>query len=136
MIYLFGMKKVRVIYQSYIFQNGHINKINVDEIGYAKEEDNKVTLSFVDTSNNEKVKTTFILEEKDVCIIRGNTILKFGLHEKYLCNYQTEYGSIELETYLKSYLKLGSQVAINYELLMNNESIGKYVVKISYKEMN
>ena len=130
------MKKVRIIYESHIFQNDYVNKVNVDEIGYVSEDFGKTTLSFVDTSNDEKVKTTFVYEEDEVCIIRGNTILKFGLHNKYVCNYQTEYGSIELETYLKKYLKLGNQFVINYELLMNGESIGKYVVKMSYKEMN
>ena len=130
------MKKVRIIYESHIFQNDYVNKVNVDEVGYVTIDNDKVALSFTDTSNDEKVKTTFIYEEDEVCIIRGNTILKFGLNNKYVCSYQTEYGSIELETYLKKYLKLGNQFVINYELLMNGESIGKYVVKMSYKEMN
>ena len=136
MVYLFGMKKVKIKYISHIFQNEHIDKIEVEEIGYVDTSNEKITLSFVDTSNEIKEKTTFILSEDEISIIRGNTILKFGVNQKYKCQYKTEYGSLELETKLKKYFKLGNEYVINYELLIDNESIGKYVIKLSYKELN
>lgn len=136
MIYLVSMKKVRIKYISHIFQNGHIDKIEVEENGYVESSDDKITLNFIDTSNDTKEKTTFIFLEDEINIIRGNTILRFNKNQKYVCQYNTEYGSIELETKLKKYFRLGNEYVINYELFMNNESIGKYIIRLSYKELS
>lgn len=136
MIYLVSMKKVRIKYISHIFQNGHIDKIEVEENGYVETLDDKITLNFIDTSNDTKEKTTFIFLEDEINIIRGNTILRFNKNQKYICQYNTEYGSIELETKLKKYFRLGNEYVINYELFMNNESIGKYIIRLSYKELS
>lgn len=136
MIYLVSMKKVRIKYISHIFQNGHIDKIEVEENGYVESSDDKITLNFIDTSNDTKEKTTFIFLENEINIIRGNTILRFNKNQKYVCQYNTEYGSIELETKLKKYFRLGNEYVINYELFMNNESIGKYIIRLSYKELS
>ena len=130
------MKKVRIKYISHIFQNGHIDKIEVEENGYVESSDDKITLNFIDTSNDTKEKTTFIFLEDEINIIRGNTILRFNKNQKYVCQYNTEYGSIELETKLKKYFRLGNEYVINYELLIDNESIGKYIIRISYKELS
>lgn len=136
MIYLVSMKKVRIKYISHIFQNGHIDKIEVEENGYVESSDDKITLNFIDTSNDTKEKTTFIFLEDEINIIRGNTILRFNKNQNCKCQYNTEYGSIELETKLKKYFRLGNEYVINYELFMNNESIGKYIIRLSYKELS
>lgn len=136
MIYLVGMKKVRIKYISHIFQNRHIDKIEVEEDGYVETSDKKITLSFIDSSNETKEKTTFIFLDDEMSIIRGNSILEFNKNQNCKCQYKTEYGSMELETKLKKYFRLGNEYVINYELLIDNESIGKYIIRISYKELS
>lgn len=130
------MKKAVIKYISHIFQNEHIEKIEMEENGEVEVSENKVTLSFTNTIEDQKVKNTFIFEENKVTIIRNLSILKFGIDERYKCKYETEYGSLMLETRLKKYLKLGNEFVINYELSIDNESIGSYVVRVSYKEMS
>lgn len=133
---MFGMKKVVIKYISHIFQNEHIEKIELEENGYVEESEGKVTLNFTSAGENKKVNNSFIFEESQITIIRDLSILKFGLNERYKCKYETEYGSLMLETKLKKYLKLGNEFVINYELNIDNESIGSYVVRVSYKEMS
>ena len=64
-----------------------------------------------------------------------NYILKFNLDKIIDCKVNTEYGSISYKTKLKKYLKLPNTFVINYELLMDKESVGSYVIKISYEEV-
>ena len=129
------MKKVKINYVSHVFQNRHIDKIEQTVIGNLLISNDATTLSFIDNSNNQNELTEFVLKEKSISIKRSNYILQFEENKILECEHKTEYGSLILQTRLKKYFKLFNHFVINYELLINDESIGKYIIKISYEEM-
>lgn len=135
MIYLLSMKKVKVRYESYVFQNGHIDKMTSEQSGNLSIIDNDVSISFIDNSKNQKELTEFIFKEREISIKRNNYVLHFDLDKMIECGHKTDYGSLMLKTKLKKYFRLSNHFIINYELLIDEESIGSYIVKISYEEM-
>ena len=126
------MKKVRVNYESHIFIDEHIDKFKEEIMGSLEKNENETIISFL---TNNKELTKFIFQEQNVTIQRENYTLRFNPNKIIDCKVKTEYGSITYRTRLKKYLKLPNIFVINYELLMDNESIGSYVVKISYEEV-
>lgn len=126
------MKKVKIKYESHIFQNEYVDKYQEEIIGNLDKNDLETTISFL---TNEKELTKFIFQERNVLLYRENYILKFNLDKIIDCKVNTEYGSISYKTKLKKYLKLPNTFVINYELLMDKESVGSYVIKISYEEV-
>ena len=127
-----SMKKVKVKYESHIFQEDNVDKFIDTTIGEVNEEGNQI--SFLLTQDNVKELVTFIYAEDKVMIQRKNYTLTFIENELVECENNTEYGVITLHTRLKKRLRLENQFVINYELLIGNDSIGSYVIKISYEE--
>jgi len=136
MIYFFSMKKVKIKYESYIFQEEHIDRFNEEIIGELFINHDGVNISCLLNTSEGKEKTIFTFQDECVLIKRENFTLIFDLNKMIECENKTQYGTILLVTKLKKYLKLDNQYVINYDLLINDESIGSYVVKISYEEMN
>ena len=126
------MKKVKVNYESHIFIDEHIDKFKEEIMGSLEKNENETIISFL---TNNKELTKFIFQEQNVTIQRENYTLRFNPNKIIDCKVKTEYGSITYSTRLKKYLKLPNVFVINYELLMDNESIGSYVVKIGYEEV-
>ena len=126
------MKKVKVNYESHIFIDEHIDKFKEEIMGSLEKNENETIISFL---TNNKELTKFIFQEQNVTIQRENYTLRFNPNKIIDCKVKTEYGSITYSTRLKKYLKLPNVFVVNYELLMDNESIGSYVVKIGYEEV-
>ena len=126
------MKKVKVNYESHIFIDEHIDKFKEEIMGSLEKNENETIISFL---TNNKELTKFIFQEQNVTIQRENYTLRFNPNKIIDCKVKIEYGSITYRTRLKKYLKLPNVFVINYELLMENESVGSYVVKIGYEEV-
>ena len=126
------MKKVKIKYESHIFQNEYVDKYQEEIFGNLDKNELETTISFL---TNVKELTKFVFQERNVLLYRENYILKFNLDKIIDCKVNTEYGSISSKTKLKKYLKLPNTFVINYELLMDKESVGSYVIKISYEEV-
>ena len=135
MIYLFSMKKVKIKYESHIFQNEYIDKMIEESIGNLSESEDEVILSFMITQENIKELVSFIYSEEKVEIKRSNYSLIFKENQMIECDHNTEYGVIKLRTKLKKKLRLGNQFVINYDLFIGNDNIGSYIIKISYEEV-
>lgn len=136
MLYLISMKKVKIKYESYIFQEEHVDRFNEETFGEIFINDDVIELSCSLNSSEGKEKTIFTFKEDFISIKRSSYTLKFKKNELLECENKTQYGSIIFTTKLKKYLKLGNQFVVNYELLIGKDSIGSYVLKISYEEMN
>ena len=132
MIYYLSMKKVKIKYESHIFQEEHIDKYQEEILCNLEKKENETVISFL---TNEKELTKFVFQERNILLYRENYTLKFNLDKIIECKVNTEYGSISYKTKLKKYLKLPSSFVINYELLMGKDSVGSYVIKISYEEV-
>lgn len=130
------MKKIKIKYESHIFQEENIERYYEEVIGELTKTEKEIYISCMLGSLTDKEKTLFIFKEDGVNIKRDNYLLEFDLNKLIECENRTQYGNIMMTTKLKKYLKLDNQFIINYELLIGNESIGSYVVKVSYEEMN
>ena len=129
------MRKVKIKYESHIFQDEYIDHYKEEVVGDLKKNENEVILNCFLSSSTDKEKTTFIFKEDEICIKRVNYTLLLKKDENVEFETKTEYGSIMFVTRLKKYLILANKYVVNYELLIGNESAGSYVLKISYEEV-
>lgn len=136
MLYLISMKKVMVKYESYIFQNEHVDRFSEETSGELIKENDYTKIVCLLKSETGKEKTIFCFKDDSVTIERPNYVLEFNKSKMIEFENKTEYGSIMFVTKLKKYLKLDNQFVINYELFIGDDSVGSYVLKISYEEMN
>ena len=136
MLYLISMKKVMIKYESYIFQNEHVDRFSEETTGELIQENGFVKIICLLNSEAGKEKTIFWFKEDSIIIERPNYVLEFDKSKMIEFENKTEYGSIIFITKLKKYLKLDNQFVINYELFIGEDSVGSYVLKISYEEMN
>lgn len=135
MIYLFSMKKVKIKYESHIFQEDYVDRFKEELVGDLIENDKEIVLSFIINQEDSKELVTFIYSDDKVEIKRSNYTLLFKENQMIECDHNTEYGVIKLITKLKKRLRLDNQIVINYELFIGNGSIGSYIIKVSYEEV-
>lgn len=135
MIYLFSMKKVKIKYESHIFQEDYVDRFKEELVGDLIENDKEIVLSFIINQEDSKELVTFIYSDDKVEIKRSNYTLLFKETQMIECDHNTEYGVIKLITKLKKRLRLDNQIVINYELFIGNGSIGSYIIKVSYEEV-
>ena len=135
MIYLFSMKKVKIIYESHIFQEDYVDRFKEELVGDLIENDKEIVLSFIINQEDSKELVTLIYSDDKVKIKRSNYTLLFKENQMIECDHNTEYGVIKLITKLKKRLRLDNQIVINYELFIGNGSIGSYIIKVSYEEV-
>ena len=129
------MKKVRINYESHIFQEEHIDHYKEEVIGELEIIQDEVRLHCLLSSLEGKEETTFIFKENEISIKRKNYELLLSKGKTLNFENNTEYGSIVFTTKLKKYLILANNYVVNYELFIGNDSIGSYVLKISYEEV-
>lgn len=135
MIYLFSMKKVKIKYESHIFQEDYVDRFKEELVGDLIENDKEIVLSFIINQEDSKELVTLIYSDDKVEIKRSNYTLLFKENQMIECDHNTEYGVIKLITKLKKRLRLDNQIVINYELFIGNGSIGSYIIKVSYEEV-
>ena len=135
MIYLFSMKKVKIKYESHIFQEDYVDRFKEKLVGDLIENDKEIVLSFIINQEDSKELVTFIYSDDKVEIKRSNYTLLFKENQMIECDHNTEYGVIKLITKLKKRLRLDNQIVINYELFIGNGSIGSYIIKVCYEEV-
>lgn len=135
MIYLFSMKKVKIKYESHIFQEDYVDRFKEELVGDLIENDKEIVLSFIINQEDSKELVTLIYSDDKVKIKRSNYTLLFKENQMIECDHNTEYGVIKLITKLKKRLRLDNQIVINYELFIGNGSIGSYIIKVSYEEV-
>lgn len=135
MIYLFSMKKVKIKYESHIFQEDYVDRFKEKLVGDLIENDKEIVLSFIINQEDSKELVTLIYSDDKVEIKRSNYTLLFKENQMIECDHNTEYGVIKLITKLKKRLRLDNQIVINYELFIGNGSIGSYIIKVSYEEV-
>ena len=135
MIYLFSMKKVKIKYESHIFQEDYVDRFKEELVGDLIENDKEIVLSFIINQEDSKELVTLIYSDDKVKIKRSNSTLLFKENQMIECDHNTEYGVIKLITKLKKRLRLDNQIVINYELFIGNGSIGSYIIKVSYEEV-
>ena len=135
MIYLFSMKKVKIKYDSHIFQEDYVDRFKEELVGDLIENDKEIVLSFIINQEDSKELVTLIYSDDKVKIKRSNYTLLFKENQMIECDHNTEYGVIKLITKLKKRLRLDNQIVINYKLFIGNGSIGSYIIKVSYEEV-
>ena len=135
MIYLFSMKKVKIKYESHIFQEDYVDRFKEKLVGDLIENDKEIVLSFIINQEDSKELVTLIYSDDKVEIKRSNYTLLFKENQMIECDHNTEYGVIKLITKLKKRLRLDNQIVINYKLFIGNGSIGSYIIKVSYEEV-
>ena len=135
MIYLFSMKKVKIKYESHIFQEDYVDRFKEELVGDLIENDKEIVLSFIINQEDSKELVTLIYSDDKVKIKRSNYTLLFKENQMIECDHNTEYGVIKLITKLKKRLRLDNQIVINYKLFIGNGSIGSYIIKVSYEEV-
>ena len=135
MIYLFSMKKVKIKYESHIFQEDYVDRFKEELVGDLIENDKEIVLSFIINQEDSKELVTLIYSDDKVEIKRSNYTLLFKENQMIECDHNTEYGVIKLITKLKKRLRLDNQIVINYKLFIGNGSIGSYIIKVSYEEV-
>ena len=135
MIYLFSMKKVKIKYESHIFQEDYVDRFKEELVGDLIENDKEIVLSFIINQEDSKELVTLIYSDDKVKIKRSNYTLLFKENQMIDCDHNTDYGVIKLITKLKKRLRLDNQIVINYELFIGNGSIGSYIIKVSYEEV-
>ena len=70
------MKKVKIKYESHIFQNEYVDKYQEEITGNLEQNEKETIISFL---TNEKELTKFVFQERNVLLYRENYILKFNL---------------------------------------------------------
>ena len=122
------MKKVKIKYESHIFQEDYVDRFKEELVGDLIENDKEIVLSFIINQEDSKELVTLIYSDDKVKIKRSNYTLLFKENQMIECDHNTEYGVIKLITKLKKRLRLDNQIVINYELFKGNARIGSYII--------
>lgn len=131
------MKKVFLNFVSIIKQEGQEHKTKIFVPGVLSTLTDGNQLVFNDTSDNYVVKTRINYSDNHVYISRETnpptrmTMMK----DQYIpMVYPTQYGELEMQTFL-TYLVTSEQgVHFKYKLFYQEAVLGEYEIKIDYKE--
>jgi uncharacterized beta-barrel protein YwiB (DUF1934 family) len=131
------MKKVFLNFVSVIKQEGQEHKTKIFVPGVLSTLTDGNQLVFNDTSDNYVVKTRINYSDNHVYISRETnpptrmTMMK----DQYIpMVYPTQYGELEMQTFL-TYLVTSEQgVHFKYKLIYQEAVLGEYEIKIDYKE--
>ena len=131
------MKKVFLNFVSIIKQEGQEHKTKIFVPGVLSTLTDGNQLVFNDTSDNYVVKTRINYSDNHVYISRETnpptrmTMMK----DQYIpMVYPTQYGELEMQTFL-TYLVTSEQgVHFKYKLIYQEADLGEYEIKIDYKE--
>ncbi|HWK23028.1 MAG TPA: DUF1934 domain-containing protein [Ureibacillus sp.] len=104
----------------------------------------KTYLRYVEELNEQKVRTTVKLGNEQALILRSGGIkmrLPFNTSHEESGHYDTQYGTLPIETkthqlaheYNEDNLINGS-FNVQYDLMINGQSVGKYTLEIHYSE--
>lgn len=131
------MKKVFLSFTSIIKQEGQEHKTKIFVPGVLSELSDGNQLVFNDTSDNYIVKTRINYSENHVYISRETnpptrmTMMK----DQYIpMIYPTQYGELEMQTFLTFLVVRPNGVNFKYKLIYQESVLGEYEIKIDYKE--
>lgn len=121
------MEIIKVKYRSIFKYENQQESINFDTNGYLNRLDDKhLEISFV---ADKQIKIE--IENEQVILHNGNSVLKMQLGKDIQNNYQTEYGSVLLKCRLLS-LQSENPLKLKYELYDGEELISSVYVIVSY----
>ena len=131
------MKKVFLSFVSIIRQEGQEHKTKIFVPGVLSTLSDGNQLVFNDTSDNRVVKTRINYSDKHVYISRETnpptrmTLIK----DEYISMlYPTQYGELEMQTFL-TFLDISDKgVNFKYKIIYQEAELGEYEIKIDYKE--
>lgn len=94
-----------------------------------------ITLEYLENDKSTKVRITF--DDEQMHLLRQGdmiTDLCFREHEKTKGSITSSYGVMDLEVYTHKYIRKDSIIAIEYDILTNDEVVSKFRMICMLKE--
>lgn len=105
----------------------------------------KTYLRYVEQLEEKEVRTTVKMGNEQALILRGGGVkmrLPFNIIQEEIGEYDTQFGSLPILTKTKhlSYIQnedssVNGKFNVQYDLIINGQSVGKYTLEIQYAEV-